>query len=131
MGRYAFFNTELEYKFRFGIQPSEDIRVFGGINRWDLATPGNKHHEWEQRDMAIIYKELEILLLDYIVLNMPDFEQYDSTLEGTSELKLDLYEYYNKTKSIEDERTVARFILGSLIYHQLLYKEKLLASYEE
>ncbi len=131
MGRYAFFNTELEYKFRFGVQPSEDIRAFGGINRWDLATPGNKHHEWEQRDMEHIFKELEIVILVNSYLQMPDFEQYEGNLEGTSELKHDLDEYYNKTKYLEEQEIVARFILGCLIYHQLLYKEKLLASYEE
>ena len=30
MGRYAFFNTEYEYKFAFGVQDSCDILLFGG-----------------------------------------------------------------------------------------------------
>ncbi len=131
MGRYVFFNTELEYKFRFGVQPSSDIRSFGGIHRWEHETPGNKHHEWERRDMEHIFKELEIVILVNSYLQMPDFEQFEGNLEGTSELKHDLYEYYNKAKYVEEEEIVARFILGCLIYHQLLYTDKLIASYEE
>lgn len=131
MGRYAFFNTEFEYKFRFGVQPSSDIRTFGGRYCFEFQTSGNKHQEWEERDLTIIYKELEYLV-EYSNLKMPDFEKYDNSLHGTYELKSDLDINYEKLKSSdEEEDIVARFILGCLIYHQLLYTEKLFVSYEE
>jgi hypothetical protein len=129
MGRYAFFNTDLEYKFRFGIQSSSDIRRFAGIYRWDLSKNGYLVHEWEHKDMELIYKELESIVFNSKI-EMPDFEKYESDIHGTYELRWDLEKLYEDPMCEEEARILAMFILGSLIYHQLLYKEKLTAHYE-
>ncbi len=129
MGRYAFFNTDLEYKFRFGIQSSSDIRRFAGIYRWDLSKDGYLVHEWEQKDMELIYKELESIVFNYN-MEMPDFEKYESDLHGTYELKWDLEKLYENPMYEEEARIIAMVILGSIIYHQLLYKERLTVHYE-
>ena len=127
MGRYAFFNTELEYKFRFGVQPSEDIRTFGGIMRHDLYKGGDFHHEWEQKDMPFILQELNDML-EYREIPLPEFETYEKNRDGTSNLKWKLEEYY--TERNYSEEFIARFILGCILYHQLMYVEKLSVQYE-
>jgi hypothetical protein len=127
MGRYAFFTTGLEYKFAFGVQDSADIRSFGGIIRHDLYRGGDLHHEWGQQDLKTIFDEL-LELIDYREIHIPDFEKYEDTLNGTHTLKWDIEKtFQNSTYSGE---RIARFILGSLIYHQLLYTEVLRVHYE-
>ncbi len=125
MGRYAFFNTDLEYKFRFGIQPSSDIRIFGGRICHEHYTGGNFHHEWEQKDKEYIWERVQNIS-SWFGKDAVNIEAYEKNLEGTSELKNDMYALYDQ---YHDE-IVARYILGCCIYHQLLYVDKLEVSYE-
>jgi hypothetical protein len=128
MGRYAFFNTGFEYKFRFGVQPSEDIRTFGGRMCHEKYEGGDFHHEWEKRDKKYILEELEPLR-ESLCIEPIDFEQFEKTVEGTYELSNRLYSLLEKN-TVYYEDVVLRFRLGSLIYHQLLYTDKLSAHYE-
>ena len=126
MGRYAFFNTELEYKFRFGVQSSSDMRRFGGRICHEKYQGGDFHHEWETKDMEFIKIELTNLL-EWLGEEPIKFEEYGKHLEGTYSLKHDLYDWYKKG---HDEELLARYILGCCIYHQLLYRDKLEVFYE-
>ncbi len=128
MGRYAFFNTEFEYKFRFGIQPSEDIRTFGGRICHEKYKGGDFHHEWEKRDMPFILEQLDSLR-DWLCIEPIDFERYEKNLEGTQQLSLDLYTLLEGDIK-HSEEIVVRFRLGSLIYHQLIYTDTLTVQYE-
>ena len=102
MGRYAFFNTEFEYKFAFGVQESSDIQLFGGLGEEGI-------HEWSDYDKKYISKLLEDLHID--------FEAYEKTLDGTYALENDL-----------DIHCTLK--LGCLIYHQLLYTDALMCTYD-
>ncbi len=128
MGRYAFFNTEFEYKFRFGVQPSEDIRTFGGRICHEKYKGGDFHHEWEKRDMPFILEQLDSLR-DWLCIEPIDFERYEKNLEGTQQLSLDLYTLLEGDIK-HSEEIVVRFRLGSLIYHQLIYTDTLTVQYE-
>lgn len=126
MGRYAFFTTGLEYKFLFGVQDSEDITTFGGVSNCEHYDKGYYLQSWNQSDKETIEKELKYLL-EWIGEDPVDFTAYEKNVEGSWALKSKLYELY---KSDHNEELVARYILGCLIYHQLLYIEELSADYE-
>jgi hypothetical protein len=126
MGRYAFFSTGLEFKFRFGVQESEDIRTFGGVFRYDLSGE-DLCHEWDQRDRETILQELQNLQ-DFCDFPTIDFETYKKNLEGTHQVREDIYKLYEKRDC--NEEYIARYDLGCVIYHQLSYAETLLAHYE-
>lgn len=102
MGRYAFFNTEFEYKFAFGVQDSSDIQYFGGIAE-EIGL-----HTWTQDDKIYIYD---------LVKDLCDFDKYEKNLHGTYALEKDLQLNYT-------------YNLGCLIYHQLLYTDVLCCEYE-
>ncbi len=126
MGRYAFFDTDLEYKFRFGVQSSSDIRSFGGRILYEKYEGCDHHHEWEKKDIEYIMDQIKGLL-QWIGEEPVEFEKYAKNREGTNELKHDLYHLYEKDYN---EELVARYILGCCIYHQLLYTDKLTVVYE-
>ncbi len=131
MGRYAFFQeTDFEYKFRFAVQPSSDMRSFGGIMKHNGSESGDLIHEWEKRDMEYIMEELNGLR-EWLDVEMPNFESYEKKLEGTQQLSLDLYTLLEKEGSQRhSEDIVVRFRLGCFIYHQLMYVDKLTVLYE-
>lgn len=126
MGRYAFFNTSVEYKFRFGIQDSEDIRKFGGVGSYEGYESEYSSHSWNQSDKETIEEELK-RLLEWIGIDLVDFSTYEKNSKGTQQLYSDMYDLYHKDYN---EEVIARYILGCLIYHQLLYTESLQADYE-
>ena len=131
MGRYAFFReTDFEYKFRFAVQPSSDMRTFGGIMKHYRSESGRLVHEWEKRDMETILDELKGLV-EWLDIKMPNFESYEKKLEGTQELSFDLYTLLEKEGCRHhSEEVVVRFRLGCFIYHQLMYVDKLTVHYE-
>jgi hypothetical protein len=126
MGRYAFFNTKFEYKFRFGVQASSDIRTFGGYQTYESYEDGYFNHKWTDKDTDSILSQLQSLC-EYLGEVIPTFKNYTKSLEGTHKLLGDLYKLYDE---IQAEELVARFILGCCIYHQLLYKKELEVQYE-
>lgn len=123
MGRYAFFSTGFEYKFRFGIQPSEEITLFGGTASHEQGYPSQT---WTEEDISMIEEKLKNLL-DWIGEEPVRIEDYEKNLDGSYKLFSDLYSLY---ETDHDEKIVAQYILGCLIYHQLLYTETLIAEYE-
>lgn len=113
MGRYASFNTEFEYKFAFGEQPSDDITIFGGYETCDYDNETNTmEHTWTSDDKEFIYNEIKKYNID--------FKKYEKNLNGTHQLRSDLYD-------IDINHTIR---LGCLIYHQLLYTPVLICNYE-
>ncbi len=129
MGRYAFFSpTGFEYKFRFAVQSSSDIRTFGGVMLHRPTNSGDFVHEWDQRDKEYILGELKDLV-ELLCIAMPDFESYETNLDGTQQLSLDLYKLL-EGETHSNEEIVVRFRLGCFLYHQLMYVEKLTVQYE-
>lgn len=127
MGRYAFFATGFEYKFRFGVQESEDIRRFGGVVSYETySDTGDLTHTWTLEDIPLIEEELK-RTLEWLPIPPLDITRYEKNLQGTYHLIRDLYDLY---KGDHNEEIVARYILGTCIHHQLLYAEVLSAEYE-
>jgi len=109
MGRYIFFNTNLEHTFKFGIQPSSDIQEFAGD---DTSNTYEYSHNWIQDDKSYIFNHISFLEIN--------FENYEKNLDGTHNLRSDLYNINIDCK----------YILGCLIYHQLLYTDILRCHYD-
>jgi hypothetical protein len=121
MGRYCFFNTGYEYKFAFAVQASSDILKFGGTP--EFAYEGDHKHTWTIVDRKSILGKLRDIEKS---LSLPslDFETFEKTTEGTSNLHRQLNAYPS------NDELYTTYTLGSLIYHQLLYKLDLNCFYE-
>lgn len=125
MGRYAFFNTGLEYKFAFAVQASEDMQEFGGR---ELPDDRSEHarHAWSPDDIEPIREALRDYEEHYDI-KIPPVDNYPKNLDGAHKLRYDMYEM-NKNSSVGATYYVA--LLGALILHQLLYEPNLTVSYE-
>lgn len=133
MGRYAFFNTDLEYKFGFGCQSSRDILLFGGLGNsrglissylFDEEDYESPYHEWSQDDKEKILKRLH-RIANNLEVELINFDSYEKNLDGT----------HNLRNAVRDQIQVENedfylYLLGCLIYHQLLYKDILTCTYE-
>jgi hypothetical protein len=126
MGRYAFFNTELEYKFAFGIQPSEDIQEFGGTDISDYKNDGPRH-KWTEDDREDIKFELQHME-DFYQFEPFDFSKYKKDVDGTYNLRHDFEKIYKELEELEVFHY--KYMLGLMIYHQLEYMCPLTVSYE-
>ena len=131
MGRYANFNTGFEYKFAFGIQSSKDITEFGGmVNDTDDEEYNSYYsgHVWKDDDNSKILSILKYFGEGFV---LPDFSEYENTMEGTYDLYQNLMEEIPKHNVTDDRvKEFFKFSLGCLIYHQLLYEENLTVQYE-
>lgn len=134
MGRYAFFNTGVEYKFGFACQGSGDILLFGGLGNFgsDITQQyfedeeyEDPYHEWSQKDKEIILSRLQTLAKKLGIESI-DFTLYDKSVEGTSKVRYAIYDLVQE----KDERLGYMYLLGCIIYHQLLYTDKLTVHYE-
>jgi hypothetical protein len=123
MGRYAFFNTELEYKFAFGVQPSEDIHEFGGADTSDYKNDGPSH-TWTEEDREDILFELKHIE-EFYEFESFDFSKYKKDLDGTYDLRRD---FEKRHEYLEAHHY--KYMLGLMIYHQLEYMTPLTVSYE-
>lgn len=132
MGRYAHFNTGLDYKFAFGIQPSEDITTFGGtVEEFYEDNEDNEHiehilrcHSWCREDRDTVWRELS----EFEGFIMPNFDSYERDMEGSSNIYRDVFEL--NTDDVSKYHLLSRFCLGCLIYHQLSYCNELNCFYE-
>ena len=128
MGRDIYFSTGIEHKFWTGIQPSEDITKFygEGDNQYDDDCGDIYQHQWEAKyDRERILAKLEKIQIKY---NLPviDWTEFPANTEGTEKLRFELF-------GIEPEgnlEAMAFYLLGAIIYHQLLYTELLSCQYE-
>ena len=123
MGRYAFFNTDYEYKFAFAIQDSEDIQRFGGQ---DVSTSDELAHSWTTEDIETIREELRDYEEHYDI-KLPKVEDFPNTLEGTQKIRWAMDEL---NKNTGNWNTYYSALLGLLILHQLQYEPNLHAHYE-
>jgi hypothetical protein len=114
MGRYAFFNTGLEYKFKFALQSSEDMLYFAGVS-YNGRDENELVHIWNKTDLIKIKEKL----YDYYAEEV-DLTKFEKNLSGTYDLKYHL-------EQITDNYT---YVLGYLIYHQLHYVDELSVNYE-
>ena len=127
MGRYAFFNTDFEYKFWFSIQESTDIQRFGGIILNEYYHENEFHHKWEAEiDLPFIKRELSRLETIYGI-DPVDCSTYKKSISGTYAFYDFLQGHVGRAIS---EQCQAHYILGYLIYHQLTYTPELTVSYE-
>lgn len=123
MGRWAYFNTGVDYKFAFASQPTGDILKFSGQDITE--EDGEYRHMWVRKfDLETVRALLQMTSEMYVE---PKWESYEQTKEGTELLHQDLY---NTLDTDGADETVYRYILGCLIYHQLLYTPVLVANYE-
>lgn len=127
MGRYAFFSSGFEYKFGYGFQSSEDIQLFGGLgNIHGNRFHSEPYHEWKQHDLTYIEERLhaieELCSIPHI-----DIESFRKSIDGTDDLRSKVRELYD---IIPNEKMVGKYMIGCLIYHQLLYTKELSVTYE-
>lgn len=125
MGRYAYFNTNFEYNFAFAIQSTQDILCFGGEQCIPYSEIGESSITWRLNDhLSFILAELESMAKE-IERPLPNFDGYDYTVGGTYNLNNSL------SNSLDFEYILSyRFLLGCLIYHQLMYAPTLTVNFE-
>jgi hypothetical protein len=127
MGRYAFFNTEFEYKFWFAIQSSKDITEFYGDFDEETEDEGMFCISWNSTDMERIKKKLERIRTANPILPEVRWEDFEGSVDGTHDVRDFLYD--KDAKGVH-ETVIAKYILGCLIYHQLLYTPDLTCRFE-
>jgi len=114
MGRYAFFNTGLEYKFKFALQSSGDMLHFEGLS-YNGRDEDELVHIWKKTDEIKIKK----ILYNYYGQEV-DLTKFEKNLSGTYDLK----------EHLEETTDDYTYVLGYLIYHQLQYVDELSVNYE-
>jgi hypothetical protein len=116
MSRYALFSTGIEYKFT----AQESIESFGGdgVCGYDMGA-----HYWTEDDGPRILAILKRIEIEYSITR-PRFEKYSPDYNGTAALRWDLL------LLDADDSIKYKYILGCIIYHQLLYNSPLSAEYD-
>lgn len=128
MGRYAYFSTGVEHKFWFSVQESSDILQFYGESNitYDDDNGNNYEHIWEAKyDRERLLHKLNRIQKEHD-LPVIDWNQYPNTTEGTNKLRFELFGM-NPSGNL---KIMAFYLLGAVIYHQLLYTERLTCQYE-
>jgi hypothetical protein len=125
MGRYAFFNTGFEYKFRFGLQASGDILSFGGYYNMNQDDPRVKWDADEELDGVLEKVRVIEAGSEWPAL---DFEKFSKDQDGTITLRSYLWSREDNLEGDAEEKV--RYHIGCLIYHQLLYTPRLSAHFE-
>ena len=123
MGRWAHFNTGVDYKFAFAAQPSGDILKFSG--RDITEEDGEYRHMWVRKWNLDSARAL--LQTCSRMQKEPVWDSYEQTKEGTESLLKDLGDTLLTGSPNE---SVFRYILGCIIVHQLTYTPVLVADYE-
>jgi hypothetical protein len=134
MGRYAYFSTGFDYKFWFGIQPSQDIFEFYG-NVYDESSDDDSEDEsceydkpgkmvWASSVKNDIKESLDEMKEESQLIDIP-WASFEKSLEGTQKV-CDYFCENDKSQSKE----AATYMLGCLIYHQLQYEDELTCEFE-
>ena len=121
MGRFAFFNTGVEYKFVFGKQSSGDMIQFGGSSYCGRDEDEAMHNWIKEKDINYVKEKLETYEKIDDIENLDTFiSKYENNREGTYKLKNELFDKTNNYT----------YILGCIIYHQLQYVDILQVNFE-
>jgi hypothetical protein len=121
MGRFALFNTGVEYKFVFGEQSSGDMIQFGGSSYYGRDEDEAMHSWNKEKDIVDVEKKLDAYgKIDGIEELKTLIPKYENNRDGTYKLKNDLF---GKTNNYT-------YILGCIIYHQLQYVDILQVNFE-
>jgi hypothetical protein len=110
---YIFFTTGFEYKMSHGIES------FGGYGECEYE---NGNHHWTAEDLPIVLYTIRKMEKQYSI-SPTAFEKYSLDYYGTTALRWDLF-FLEIDEIIKD-----KYILGCIIYHQLLYHCPLSADY--
>lgn len=134
MGRDAIFSTGFERRFTFGIQSSGDIWLFGGVDTTDEHDlhNGQYSHKWSaSRDIEIIQEMIEKIIYheNNEEILLPDFTQFEWSLEGTEAMRTWMSDNWKQIK-FNNYRNMYTLELGCLIYHQILYDNELSVVYD-
>jgi hypothetical protein len=125
MGRWVYFNTGVEYKFAFATQSSADITLFGGQDDGEDEAHGYYFWSWSACcDEERCLRNIRRMERDN-GWGALDFDQWDKNEEGSMKLRNEIYDLITG-----NEETRFRYILGCLIYHQLLWCRELSCHYE-
>ena len=119
MGRYAFFSTGVEYKFRFAEQCSSDMTKFKG-KLYDGSDEDTMINHWIKTEDEPLIKEILKTFSENLGLDDIDMSQFSKDVHGTYDLRFHIEKF---TKDYT-------FILGYMIYHQLQYDENLEVKFE-
>ncbi len=132
MGRWAYFSTGLEYKFWFGTQSSSDILEFYGKENNELEDEyrGTKYVSWNSSIKEIIKNDLDTMKNEHSFLQEISWDSYELNLEGTTKLYHSFCENNDNNHTEEQDEISCKYLLGFLIYHQLLYTDVLECEYE-
>ena len=135
MGRYAYFSTGFDYKFWFGIQPTQDIFEFYGNlyeDSSDESSSDEKSYEyelpgkirWDSSVKNLIQELIDEMKEESQLIDI-HWASFENSLEGTQKL-CDYFVEHEKSQSKE----AAKYMLGCLIYHQLFYEDELSCEFE-
>jgi hypothetical protein len=102
------FNTGYIYEIDRQFEKAYDIHTFGGEEDALFDVYG---HKWSANDKPVILQSLD---------NTPPFDQFAFSVEGTN----NLYNFLIRSGQKKN-------LIGSIIYHQLLYCDPLRAWYTE
>jgi hypothetical protein len=137
MGRYAYFSNGFTYKFWFGIQASQDILEFYGDvcddESSDYESNDDESYEYDKPGKiswdSSVHKYIKESL-DEMKEENPQFldipwASFENSIEGTEKL----YEYFCENDKSQSKEA-AKYMLGSLIYHQLQYEDNLTCKFD-
>ena len=110
--RVSFYHIDLDYFFP-KYQRMEDVTQFYGYedSMWDVYG-----YQWLRADRALILRDLRRMESE-LFLPIMDFHRFKFNRSGTDALM-----YYLQSSPIKrNRRLYAKYTLGCIIYHQLLY----------
>jgi hypothetical protein len=91
---------------------------------------GTKYVSWNSSIKETIKNDLDNLKNGHSFLQDISWDSYEKNLEGTEKLYHSYCDKRNKEEDEEKEEIDSKYLLGSLIYHQLLYTDVLECDYE-
>jgi hypothetical protein len=119
MGRYCYFSNGFEYKFWFGEQPSG----FDFLRR--IITLTETEIEEGIVEFSLSFEKNKMLThLERYDLELPEFEEYDKSIEGTHVM------YESILNNICGGLSGANFSLACILYHMSLYDTNISGTYE-
>lgn len=121
MGRFLEFSTGFYYKMFFGVQKTTDINYFMGYFTGGSHEVEMFYCRWNIEKINLILEKIKSL--NILNFDLENIKNYEKTSEGTLKLYQDILKIIN-----HNDENMVKFILGCIIYHQLLYDENLSAT---